>query len=45
MHEFTFDNNQMVLMAQFTSELIRQGIIFKSYNNGVNFIITLTGGY
>ncbi len=41
-----FNSDQMVEMAQFTSELIRQGVTWESYSRGEEgFDIILNGGY
>lgn len=42
---FSFAMHQMVEMAQFTAQLIREGVTFTTTKSESYFTITLTGGY
>lgn len=37
--------DEMILMAAYVSELVRQGVTFKTHKNLTNFSVELTGGF
>jgi len=37
--------NDMVAMAQFTAQLVREGVTFITVSNNNYFTVTLTGGF
>jgi len=43
--DITFKKSEVKELAIFLAELIRQGIVFKTYNNNEFFLITFTGGF
>jgi hypothetical protein len=45
MSTVAFLPTEMILMAEFCAELVRQGVVFRAYNRGGEFLVEFTGGF